>query len=367
MQRLQHDRRYEILKRDIVIASLCAVLLAALSVLPSFADGGEDAFVYRQGDRLAIAAYAGPTELTLTIDERAYHMTQTPSASGARYEADYDPGTVFWTKGDAAYITLRGVDAGEFELVRSYRIATEIEIFVGAESFRMTRVSCDEGVLYEAVDDPTTTLLSIGRTSRLTVRGEEQSKYELLSISPDEKDIFLSADGENFMLERVPYGAGVKFRSPDDPSTYFAYSGDRGELFVRGERRVGYDASPAPLPAFRVRRLGFGAMPLGVTWLVTSVEGTPYRGADISLRFERDAALYGRAPVNTFNASWIEADGRIIISGIASTKMAGPPDLMQHEDAFFDALSRADRFDIDGAELSIYTDRGKITALRDMR
>jgi len=44
----------------------------------------------------------------LEVEGQTFTMVETRSASGARYEAEGDPSTVFWSRGDEAILTLQG-------------------------------------------------------------------------------------------------------------------------------------------------------------------------------------------------------------------------------------------------------------------
>lgn len=46
----------------------------------------------------------------LEVDGRAYRLVETVSASGARYEAEGDPTTVFWSHGTEALLQIAGVE-----------------------------------------------------------------------------------------------------------------------------------------------------------------------------------------------------------------------------------------------------------------
>jgi heat shock protein HslJ/membrane-bound inhibitor of C-type lysozyme len=61
----------------------------------------------RCGDRLVDAGFVGDT-LHLTAGAQRFVMRQAISASGARYVADGDASTEFWSKGRTATLTVRG-------------------------------------------------------------------------------------------------------------------------------------------------------------------------------------------------------------------------------------------------------------------
>ncbi|MDL2264636.1 META domain-containing protein, partial [Synergistaceae bacterium OttesenSCG-928-I11] len=320
----------------------------SLAVTMKSASRGGDTMLFRNGDREAIVELNGPDELSMNIDGKTYHMKQTISASGARYEATDDKGTVFWNKGDMATISIRGRDIpGEFTLVRNTRGDDELYITIDGETYRMKRVVSASGAKYEAVDDPTTVFWSKGRRASLTVRGEEYSKYVLIRNSPDEDELFLSVDGENFRLRRVPTASGAKYESRRDPSTYFWTKGDTATLYVRGKEYVGYDAS-----AQTEASTGDATLPIGVEWTVQSIAGNPIvPGSTVTIRFDHNARLGGKASVNNYMSSWIATGDRLLVKGAASTMMAGPQNLMDQEHKFLAALENIRKYEIQGDTL----------------
>lgn len=334
----------------------------ALAVTMKSANRGGDTMLFRNGDREAIVELSGEDELLMSIDGKTYHMKQTISASGARYEATDDKGTVFWNKGERAMITIRGRDIpGEFELVHNTRGDDELYITIDGETFRMKRVVSASGAKYEAVDDPTTVFWSKGRRAFLTVRGEEYSKYVLIRNSPNEDELFLSVDGENFRLRRIPTASGAKYESRRDPSTYFWTKGDTATLYVRGTEYVGYDAS-----AQTGASAGDTNVPIGIEWTVTSIAGDPVvPGSTVTIRFDHNARLGGRASVNTYMSSWIATGNRLLIKGAATTMMAGPQNLMDQEHKFLTALEDVREYEVQGDTLILTTkDGAEIVAKR---
>ncbi len=67
-----------------------------------------------------------------------------------------------------------------------------------------------------------------------------------------------------------------------------------------------------------------------------------------------DGRISGKAPVNTYSASYEVEGTRVEIGAIASTKMAGDPSAMQAEGAYFAALSAVSSFDLAAAQLDLF-------------
>ncbi len=237
----------------------------------------------------------------------------------------------------------------------------ELIILVDGETFRMKRVVSASGAKYEAEDDPTTVFWSKGQTAFLTVRGEEHAQYVLIRNSRNEDELFLSVDGENFRLHLVRTASGAKYEALDDPSTYFWSKGDTATLFIRGKEHVGYDASPgtdAPSDDADI--------PLGVEWTVRSIAGEPLvPGSVVTVRFDHNGRLGGRASVNTYRSGWIAIGDRLLIHLTASTRMAAPQNLMDQEEKFIAMLEDVRTYKIRSDTLILTTKHGtKIVATR---
>lgn len=390
--------------KRIVMASLLAAALLTLCAThrADASDALPNVFVFRSWPREAVVVYRTPDEITMVMDGRAYRMTQVVSASGAHYVTD-DGQTSFWNKGSSAWVTLRGRDiTGEFRLVRSYRTVGEFILRAAGEAFVMVRTPTDGGVRYEAAGDESTVFEADRRSASLTVRGAPHGRYELSSVSPFEDEIDLAVNGERFVLRRVPSADGARFEATSDPTTYFWCSGDRGVLVVRGEENIAYDASaatrdelytaepsiapaqvdsqateeaapamteaqptsyapqPSAAPSRPSRTAGeFDAIPYGVEWKVVRVRGmaTPSDAA-VSLAFAHSATIAGQAHVNSYHAGFIAAQGRLIIEGPASTRMAGPTHLMEAEASFLATLTDVRSYAIYDDELALFDASG---------
>ena len=315
--------------------------------------------LFRSGKVDALIEMHGPDELYMTIEGRTYHMVRAVSASGARYVERGDTRTEFWNKGDAAAITIKGKKyPEEFRLAKNAQGDDELYVTIDGETFVMKRVVSASGAKYEAVDDPTTVFWSKGRNATLTVRGREYSKYVLIRNSPREDELFLSVDGENFLLKRADAASGAKYEAQGDPTTYFWSKGDTAALVIRGKEYMGYDApkseeQPAPSPAQQ-------AALTGVEWRVTSIAGVAVQpGSSVTIHFDENGRVGGKATVNSYSAPWMEAGGRLLIMNAASTMMAGPPELMDQEQRFLDTLSKVRGYEIRNGELILSANTGE--------
>lgn len=104
-----------------------------------------------------------------------------------------------------------------------------------------------------------------------------------------------------------------------------------------------------------------------------SVDGrviTPDASDAPTLRIDPPANATGRGGVNRFGgpaelpAGEPAAAGMIGFPAIASTKMAGPPERMELERAYFAALRAARRFEIKGDELALHGEAGAVATFK---
>jgi heat shock protein HslJ len=90
-----------------------------------------------------------------------------------------------------------------------------------------------------------------------------------------------------------------------------------------------------------------------------AVTGT-IAGSELTAVFAEDGTLSGSAGVNTYNASYTTSDGTIEIGPVATTKMAGPQDLLDQEQQYLAALDRATTYTVRGDSLELRDDTGAL-------
>ncbi len=106
----------------------------------------------------------------------------------------------------------------------------------------------------------------------------------------------------------------------------------------------------------------------GVTWMLISYSSSgsmkaPPKAADVQLRFGPEPVTgrkeaSGKA-VNSYSGPYQATPaGELTIGPIASTLMAGPPELMALEKAYFDALGKTASYSSDGQKLTLYDKDG---------
>src|SRR5262249_20308189 len=74
----------------------------------------------------------------------------------------------------------------------------------------------------------------------------------------------------------------------------------------------------------------------------------------ITLTFQDQGQLSGRSAVNNYAGAFSATpDGKITIQLTAATQMAGPPDLMALEKAYFDGLGAVQQFSVSGNQVTL--------------
>ena len=106
----------------------------------------------------------------------------------------------------------------------------------------------------------------------------------------------------------------------------------------------------------------------GTTWKLAEMEGIPAEainaGADaFTLKFDAaDTLVSGRTNCNRFFGKYEKQDGKLEFGNLGMTRMACPD--MQYEDAFVKMLDEVDRFEIKGAELTLFDDHKALAVFK---
>ena len=96
----------------------------------------------------------------------------------------------------------------------------------------------------------------------------------------------------------------------------------------------------------------------GRSWILFAYRKTkPLAGTEITASFE-DGQITGAAGCNSYFGSYEVAGGAISIGTVGSTEMAcmDPEGVMEQEQEYLEHLSDAQRFQLDGDQLTIYWD-----------
>ncbi len=80
--------------------------------------------------------------------------------------------------------------------------------------------------------------------------------------------------------------------------------------------------------------------------------------AQITLMFDREGKLSGNGGINQYTSTWRSNGTHLVIEPVASTKMAGTPNVMAQEDAYFALLPAANSFSFSMGMLQVTDARG---------
>jgi len=109
----------------------------------------------------------------------------------------------------------------------------------------------------------------------------------------------------------------------------------------------------------------------GSSWTVTGYNNgkqavvSPALGSTLTVEFGTDGTVAGTGGVNRFNGPFVSTDKTVKVGPLATTKMAGEPELMTQEAAYLKALESATTWSISGGVLDMRDASGatQITAI----
>jgi heat shock protein HslJ len=127
------------------------------------------------------------------------------------------------------------------------------------------------------------------------------------------------------------------------------FSLDEGALTLRGgEVALTFfeEVPPAPLPV------------VGTTWNLTSIYtgdavSTAIAGSEATMTLMEDGSVTGAASCNRYQGTYALDGDRLSFSGLASTKMLCPDDIMNQETIFLEAMAAVEGFSIEGSSLTV--------------
>jgi putative lipoprotein len=94
----------------------------------------------------------------------------------------------------------------------------------------------------------------------------------------------------------------------------------------------------------------------GTSWVLQDVGGAPaLSNVEATLAFADDGGVSGRASCNQFSGRATISDGSITFGPLAATRMACAEPIMQQEQHYLDALGKANRFELRGTSLLIFS------------
>lgn len=280
---------------------------------------------YLCGDREVIVGFVGDRP-QMRAGGGSFALRQVPAASGAKFEADGDPTTVFWSKGNRAAVTVRGESWPECRTIA-----------IGAQALRAF--------------------------------GNEPG-WRLEAYGPNLR--FETADGGIRLSRRLepPEVSG-------GTTTYTAPGAGGALTAVFSDRRCADTMSGMPYPksvtvAYQGKVFeGCGGDPAtllqGGDWVVEDIaRGGIIDRSRVTLLFGADGRVSGRASCNSYTGAYELTGEGLRIGKAATTTMACAPPLMEQERRFLEALAAVRRFEIapDGALVLVSADGQRIIAAR---
>ncbi len=253
--------------------------------------------------RLQISAgYAGDDLLLDAFGER-HVMLPVPSASGARYQAEGDPDTTFWTRGDTARLTLHGrayplcVSPGGLALpFRAFGHDPAWDIRLDREGLHVGEP--------EPGGEPIPYCISGTDNSHRTVRSD---------------------DGSLVLESR---------KEPcRDPSSGLVYP-HRVEFYQGGRRMPGCGGDPLRLLQ-------------GAIWQVERIDGEQIlERTAITFELRSDNRLVGVGSCNNFAGEYQLGEEGLTFSQALTTMKACAPEILEQERRFLRSLEKIGWFDL---------------------
>ena len=266
------------------------------------------ASTYRCGDRLIRVGFAGEAAVMDTGEARLI-LQPVPAASGARYEAERDPGTFFWSHGDGARVSLEGTELAECR--PGFPMDDGPYTAGGNEPFWQVMVADGQLLLSRpAAED----LAMPVRDSTLTDAGE----------------ILVTAADAEQALEVVLLRQAAICR---DSMTGMPHP-ETVTLTLGEETLTGCGGAPVDLL-------------IGRTWVVEDIGDAPVGGSAPTLDFGTEGRVAGGGGCNRWFAAYELTGEGLRIGEAGATLMACGQDAIAVERRFFDTLARVTGFDID--------------------
>lgn len=261
-------------------------------------------------------------DLVLGIAETEYKMLPVETHAGARFEAEGDPATRFWSRGDSALLTLDG--RAYPECVPPGALPKPF-LASGNEPFWHVRLDNGELTLQrlgEEVDFTAPYRISDDNSDGVTVEAGEEANGETLKMSANRAICY-----DN--MSAMPY-----------PRKIILQIGD--------QKLHGCGGDPARLLQ-------------GADWVVEDINGGGIiDNSRVELIFLSNDRMAGQASCNNFSASYELTGEALEVAEAISTRKACAPALMEQEQRFLDTLQRVRRFEFnDEGALVLLTPEGE--------
>jgi heat shock protein HslJ/uncharacterized lipoprotein YbaY/membrane-bound inhibitor of C-type lysozyme len=260
----------------------------------------------------------------LVVEGERYELRGVESASGARYEAVYDPTTQLWDKGDRATLTVRG------------------------EVWPECTVTRDAPDTITARGNEPGWRLDLGNAMRFVTDGDSvEGSAPAAQYAGGVRRHVGTVAGRSVYITLTP---GIcRDTMAGMPFPFSA------EVIIAGRAFRGCAGEPDTLL-------------IGDEWVVEDVGGGLIDRSRATLDFGVDGRLAGRASCNAFTSTYTLTGEGLTVGTTATTMMSCAPALMEQEKRFLDILQRVRRFDItDNGALVLEDDRGRRIVARRQR
>jgi heat shock protein HslJ/uncharacterized lipoprotein YbaY len=258
-------------------------------------------------------------------------------------------------------------------------------LVVDGDRYELHAIASASGARYEAVYDPTTQFWDQGDRASLTVRGEAWPECTVIRDAPDAVTARGNEPGWRLELGNAMrfIGAGESFEGTAPAAQYAG--GVRRHVGTVAGRSVYITLTPRicrdtmagmPFPlaaeviiagrAFRGCAGEPDTLLMGDEWVVEDVGGGLIDRSRATLDFGVDGRLAGRASCNAFTTTYTLTGEGLTVGTTATTMTSCAPAVMEQEKRFLDILQRVRRFDItdDGALVLEDDQRRRIVARR---
>lgn len=295
------------MRHQIVKFSVVAGLVAVAASACSSADESRTERFYCGAQPVDITARG--EQLHLQLGAQEYTLDTVASASGARYEND---DVMFWSKGNHAQLEI--ADRAYAECSRPGALI-EPYLARGNEPFWSVEVEAEEAIM-----------------RRL---GQDDITYSLAKNEWRDGQTHLYSDDESVHM------VVSETLCQDDMSGM--YYPQIVSLEHNGEELRGCGGSPMRLLE-------------GVDWQVVGLGDTNYSEHEVTIRFNSDNSIVGRAGCNHYFGGYEITGEGLHFGNIGGTKMACSEPAMRIEYEFLGALADARAFHIDRDEEREHTD-----------
>lgn len=101
----------------------------------------------------------------------------------------------------------------------------------------------------------------------------------------------------------------------------------------------------------------------GSEWVVITI-GDTAASKEVFLQFQSEGRVFGKTGVNSLMGSYTANDSHLKFGPLAMTMMAGPPEFMEQEHRFTQALEKVNRFERRRTHMSLFQDGEILMELR---